>query len=147
VQLSTDRLGARAVALRRGSRHGSVELEAAAFQLLREVGLPAPIVLAGPSTDIPGEHDSCLAVCELPGMNLQKISMLPPTSGGPAHAARLLGQALDQLLERTPACYAHPLAERFATLTLEDELREVDRNDGGAAPSVLSSFSPFTRCN
>jgi hypothetical protein len=68
-------------------------------------------------------------------MNLQKISMLPPSSGGPAHAGRLLGQALDRLLECSGACHAHPLAGRFPTLTLQDELKMVERNDGGAALS------------
>ena len=135
VQLGADSLGARTVVLRRGSRHGSVDLEATAFQLLAEVGLPAPAVLAGPCSDIPAELHTCLAVSELPGMNLQKISMLPPSSGGPAHAGRLLGQALDRLLECSGACHAHPLAGRFPTLTLQDELKMVERNDGGAALS------------
>ena len=132
VQLGADCVGARAVVLRRGSRQGSVELEAAAFQLLSDVGFPVPLILAGPSRDISGEPNSCLAVSELPGMNLQKISMLPPTSGGAALAGRLLGQALDQLLERRSACLAHPLAAHFPTLTLEAELRIVGENDAGA---------------
>jgi hypothetical protein len=120
VQLGADSLGARTVVLRRGSRHGSVDLEATAFQLLAEIGLPAPAVLAGPCSDIPGELHTC---------------MLPPSSGGPAHAGRLLGQALDRLLECSGACHAHPLAGRFPTLTLQDELKMVERNDGGAALS------------
>ena len=76
---------ARTVVLRRGSRSGSVELEAAAFTLLASVGLPVPVILAGPSSEIEGEADFCMVVTELAGMNLLKISMLPPASGGLGH--------------------------------------------------------------
>jgi hypothetical protein len=72
------------VALRRGSRHGSVRLEAAAFAVLADVGLPVPTVLAGP-TGVEGDAEACLLVAELPGINLQKLSMLP--FDGPAQAS------------------------------------------------------------
>ena len=71
------------MALRRGSRHGSVRLEAAAFAVLADVGLPVPTVLAGP-TGVEGDAEACLLVAELPGVNLQKLSMLP--FDGPAQA-------------------------------------------------------------
>jgi uncharacterized membrane protein YgcG len=132
VQLAGGVAGARAVALRRGSRKGSVELEAAAFELLADVGIPVPAILAGPSSDIPGEPECCLLVSELPGLNLQKLSMLPPLSGGlteGGHAAGLFGQALDRLLESSAACQAHSLAVRFPTLSLADELRLVEGED------------------
>ena len=126
--------------------------EAAAFTLLASVGLPVPVILAGPSREVEGEPRCCLVVTELPGMNLQKISMLPPASGGlgnrhpnhrhhyphlflaqssphvaTGHATAVLGSALDRLLDSSAACQASPLAvPLFPTLSLEDELRQVD---------------------
>ena len=133
----------RGVALRRGSRSGSVSLEAAAFALLADVGLPVPTVLAGPAgpSELPGEADDCLLVAELPGINLQKLSMIAGETG---HAARLLGEAVDRLLAIGPACRAHPAAGQFPVLSLRDELCEVEAADNGAGwlrhPEFASSY-------
>ncbi len=107
-----------------------IEREARVLGALAELGLPVPIVLAGPArmTDQPGIY-AVIALSELPG---QPLPWLGTTSLAEADlTCRLLIQGVAQLHQLTERVSRHEIAKIVPRTTLSAELNAIVELGGG----------------
>jgi hypothetical protein len=114
----------RSVVLRRSRRPERVATEARVLPVLARLGLPVPLVLAGPATDLDAPREGPVTVLSLlPGDNLQRLS--ETSAAGQVTAGTLVLAGVARLHAVTAGVRADAVAAVLPSHDLQGELAAV----------------------